>query len=116
MVHLSRGRLDPPSAEVRSEVDIVCAMARELLGPDHLVPWESFVEDYDRIRDAIADVVPGCADFNAKVREPDGFQLPNPPRDSRTFPTTTGRANLSSAPLVGARARRSPRAADPALP
>ncbi len=32
MVHLSRGSLHPPSDEVRSEVEIVCQLARTLLG------------------------------------------------------------------------------------
>ncbi|OBF44560.1 hypothetical protein A5719_06470 [Mycolicibacterium peregrinum] len=99
MVHLSRGSLTPPSEHLRSEVAIVCQLARELLGPEHPVPWEQFNGDYDRIRDAIADVVPGCADYNRKVRQPDGFQLPHPPRDSREFRTTTGKANFSVQPL-----------------
>ncbi|QZY47073.1 FdhF/YdeP family oxidoreductase [Mycolicibacterium austroafricanum] len=99
MVHLSRGGLTPPSEYLRSEVAIVCEMARAVLGPDHPVPWESFAADYDLIRDAIADVVPGCAHYNSRVRRPDGFQLPHPPRDSREFPTTTGRANFSVEPL-----------------
>ncbi|MDF2825732.1 MAG: oxidoreductase alpha (molybdopterin) subunit, partial [Mycobacterium sp.] len=95
MVHLSRGGLHPPSAQLRSEVAIVCQLAHALLGPDHPVPWLSFVDDYDRIRDAIAAVVPGCADYNTKVRRPDGFQLPHPPRDSREFRTSTGKANFA---------------------
>ncbi|HEY4610909.1 MAG TPA: molybdopterin dinucleotide binding domain-containing protein, partial [Ilumatobacteraceae bacterium] len=99
MVHLSRGSLKPPSDEVRSEVSIVCQLARTLLGPDHPVPWEKFNDDYDQIRDAIAAVVPGCADYNTKVRQPDGFQLPHPPRDSREFPTSTGKANFALNPL-----------------
>ncbi len=99
MVHLSRGSLKPPSDEVRSEVSIVCHLARTLLGPDHPVPWEKFNDDYDQIRDAIAAVVPGCADYNTKVRQPDGFQLPHPPRDSREFPTRTGKANFALDPL-----------------
>lgn len=99
MVHLSRGSLTPPSEHLRSEVAIVCQLARELLGPEHPVPWEQFNGDYDRIRDAIADVVPGCEDYNRKVRQPDGFQLPHPPRDSREFRTTTGKANFSVQPL-----------------
>lgn len=99
MVHLSRGSLTPPSEHLRSEVAIVCQLARVLLGPDHPVPWEQFNADYDRIRDAIADVVPGCEDYNRKVRQPDGFQLPHPPRDSREFRTTTGKANFSVQPL-----------------
>ncbi|WP_319437544.1 FdhF/YdeP family oxidoreductase [Mycobacterium sp. RTGN5] len=95
MVHLSRGSLTPPSDEVRSEVAIVCQLARAVLGPDHPVPWESFAADYDAIRDAIAAVVPGCVDYNKRVRQPDGFQLPHPPRDSREFPTITGKANFA---------------------
>ncbi|MFF0492816.1 FdhF/YdeP family oxidoreductase [Nocardia sp. NPDC004068] len=95
MVHLSTGRLTPVGAELRSEVAIVCELARELLGPEHPVPWERFRGDYDTIRDAIGRVVPGCADYNRKVRERNGFQLPHPPRDAREFRTGTGRANFA---------------------
>ncbi|HPZ96065.1 MAG TPA: molybdopterin dinucleotide binding domain-containing protein, partial [Mycobacterium sp.] len=100
MVHLSRGGLEPPGPEVRSEVAIICGLARAVLGPDHPVPWERFARDYDAIRDEIAAVVPGFADYNRRVREPDGFQLPHPPRDSREFPTATGKANFALAPLA----------------
>ena len=99
MVHLSRGSLRPPSEHLRSEVAIVCELARTVLGADHPVPWESFIGDYDRIRDVIADVIPGCADYNTRVRRPDGFQLPHPPRDAREFTTATGKANFSVNPL-----------------
>ncbi|MDT5057731.1 MAG: hypothetical protein QOF66_6097 [Mycobacterium sp.] len=99
MVHLSRGSLTPPSEALRSEVAIVCQLARTLLGPDHGVPWQQFIGDYDRVRNAIAAVVPGCTDYNARVRAPDGFQLPHPPRDAREFPTHTGKANFSVEPL-----------------
>jgi anaerobic selenocysteine-containing dehydrogenase len=98
-VHLSRGSLPPPGAEVRSEVAIICGLARRVLGPAHPVNWESFADDYDRIRDEIAAVVPGCADYNQRVRAPDGFGLPHPPRDSRDFPTATGKANFAANPL-----------------
>ncbi|MEV0087007.1 FdhF/YdeP family oxidoreductase [Saccharopolyspora sp. NPDC050642] len=95
VVHASRGRLTPASEHLLSEVAIICRLARELLGPDHPVRWESFERDYDVIRDHIAQVVPGCEDYNRRVREPDGFVLPHPPRDSRTFPTATGKANFT---------------------
>lgn len=100
MVHLSRGGLEPPGPEVRSEVAIICGLASALLGGDHPVPWDRFSSDYDTIRDEIAAVVPGCADYNHRVRQPDGFQLPHPPRDSREFPTATGKANFAVAPLA----------------
>ncbi|MGV9719798.1 FdhF/YdeP family oxidoreductase [Nocardia beijingensis] len=95
MVHLSTGRLRPVSDQLRSEVAIVCELARAVLGPDHPVPWARFARDYDSIRDAIARVVPGCADYNAKVRGRGGFQLPHPPRDAREFRTATGKANFA---------------------
>ena len=99
MVHLSRGSLRPPSTEVRSEVEIICRLARETLGPQHPVPWERFAADYDTIRDEIAAVIPGCEDYNRRVRRPDGFQMAHPPRDNREFHTATGRANFAVNPL-----------------
>jgi formate dehydrogenase major subunit len=95
MVHLSRGSLTPASDQLRSEVAIVCGIAQALFGPGHSVPWSEFTADYDRIRDSIARVVPGFEDFNRKVRQPDGFGLPHPPRDERRFVTDTGKANFT---------------------
>jgi molybdopterin-dependent oxidoreductase alpha subunit len=95
VVHRSRGRLAPPGEDLLSEVAILCRLASTLFGPDHPVPWQRMEHDYDVIREHIAAVVPGCADYNTRVRTKDGFVLPHPPRDSRTFPTSTGRANLT---------------------
>jgi molybdopterin-dependent oxidoreductase alpha subunit len=99
-VHLSRGGLDPASEYLRSEVSIVCRLALATLGEDHPVPWRTFEADYDTIRDAISRVVVGFDDFNTKVRQPEGFLLPHPPRDSRSFPTRTGKANFATNPLA----------------
>ncbi len=95
MVHLSTGRLKPVSEHLRSEIAIVCELAQMLLGADHPVPWAQYQQDYDKIRDAIARVVPGCADYNKRVRDRNGFVLPHPPRDSREFRTATGKANFA---------------------
>jgi anaerobic selenocysteine-containing dehydrogenase len=95
MVHLSTGRLKPVGEQLRSEVVIVCELAQALFGADHTVPWARFARDYDSVRDAIACVVPGCSDYNSKVRERNGFQLPHPPRDAREFRTATGKANFA---------------------
>ncbi|WP_454199691.1 FdhF/YdeP family oxidoreductase [Nocardia sp. Marseille-Q1738] len=95
MVHLSTGRLKPVSDQLRSEVAIVCELAQALFGADHPVPWARFARDYDAIRDAMSRVVPGCSDYNTKVRQRNGFQLPHPPRDAREFRTATGKANFA---------------------
>ena len=100
MVHSSRGGLRPPARGLLSEVAIVSRLARATLGPQDSTPWEDFADDYDTVRDRIARVVPGFDDFNTKVRRPGGFALPHGPRDSRSFPTTTGKANFSVNPLT----------------
>ncbi|GAA4864324.1 FdhF/YdeP family oxidoreductase [Kitasatospora terrestris] len=100
MVHSSRGGLRPPADDLLSEVRIVARLARAVLGPQDGLPWEEFGDSYDTVRDRISRVVPGFDDFNAKVRRPGGFALPHGPRDSRTFPTATGKANFSVNPLT----------------
>ncbi|RPF32732.1 FdhF/YdeP family oxidoreductase [Streptomyces sp. TLI_185] len=99
MVHASRGRLEPASTHLLSEPAIVCRLARRVLGEDNTVPWEEFEKDYATIRDRIARVVPGFEDFNARVARPGGFTLPHAPRDERRFPTATGKANFTAAPV-----------------
>jgi molybdopterin-dependent oxidoreductase alpha subunit len=94
-VHSSHGKLEPASAQLMSEVAIVCRLARRVLGADSPIPWQEFEADYDTIRDRIARVVPGCTDYNTRVREPDGFVLPHPPRDERKWPTKRGLAEIT---------------------
>ncbi|MEU8435386.1 FdhF/YdeP family oxidoreductase [Streptomyces sp. NPDC029216] len=99
MVHASRGNLAPASPHLLSEPAIVARMARAVLGTASKTPWEDFEGDYAAIRDRIARVVPGFGDFNARVARPGGFQLPHGPRDERRFPTKTGKANFTAAPV-----------------
>ncbi|MEU6345449.1 FdhF/YdeP family oxidoreductase [Streptomyces sp. NPDC046977] len=98
MVHASRGGLRPAGPHLLSEPAIICRLARAVL-PHSAVDWQGLEGDYDRIRDHIARVIPGFDDFNAKVRRPGGFTLPHAPRDSRRFPTATGRAHFSADPV-----------------
>ncbi|MFI9025906.1 FdhF/YdeP family oxidoreductase [Streptomyces sp. NPDC053560] len=99
MVHASRGRLAPASPHLLSEPAIVCRLARRVLGEDSRTPWEEFEQDYAAVRDRIARVVPGFEDFNTRVASPGGFALPHAPRDDRRFPTATGKANFTAAPV-----------------
>ncbi|MET9864092.1 FdhF/YdeP family oxidoreductase [Streptomyces smyrnaeus] len=99
MVHASRGRLEPAGEQLLSEPAIVARLARAVLGEASSTPWAQFEGDYGLIRDRIARVVPGFEDFNAKVARPGGFALPHAPRDERRFPTATGKANFTAAPM-----------------
>jgi molybdopterin-dependent oxidoreductase alpha subunit len=93
MVHASAGLVHPPSTELKSEVAIVCGIARATLPRDG-IDWSAFEENYDLIRERIEDVFPTLfRDFNRRIRHPGGFHLPIPPRD-RVWNTPTGRANF----------------------
>jgi molybdopterin-dependent oxidoreductase alpha subunit len=98
-VHRSEGKLDPAAPDLPSEVSIVCRLALALWPDGGGVDWSALEADHDAIRDRIAAVVPGFERYNERVREPGGFVLPHPPRDSRTFPTATGRARFTVNPL-----------------
>ena len=98
-VHASRGRLKPSSDQLRSEVDIVATMAQAVLGDRYGIDWAAMKADYTQIRRHIAAVVPGCAAYHEKAEQPGGFVLPHPPRDTRTFETTVGKAIFATSPL-----------------
>jgi len=91
VVQQSRGSLAPASPELLSEPQIVARLARATLEDRTSVDWEALASDYDRVRAHIERVVPGFENYNARVREPGGFYLPNAVRD-RVFNTASGKA------------------------
>jgi molybdopterin-dependent oxidoreductase alpha subunit len=97
-VHASRGVLEPAGEHLLSEVEIVCGMARAVLGEESRVPWGGFAADYDLIRERIGRVVPGFERFNERVREKGGFYVPNGPRDG-VFTTPSGKARFIAHPI-----------------
>ena len=98
-VHASRGPLAPASPHLRSEVAIVTGIAERTLGDRYGLDWAGMRDDYRRIRTHISRVVPGCETYEVSVDRPGGFVLPHPPRDSRTFPTASGRAEFTASPI-----------------
>ncbi|MCX7520883.1 FdhF/YdeP family oxidoreductase [Microbacterium sp. STN6] len=94
-IHASKGNLTPVAPTLLSEISVVTRLARAVLGDKVPVDWAHFEHNYDSIRRHIGHVVPGCDDFNLKVRAPGGFDLPHGPRDTRTFPTKTGKAMIT---------------------
>jgi molybdopterin-dependent oxidoreductase alpha subunit len=91
VVHTSKGVLTPPSPQLLSEIAIVCRLAKATFEDNTTINWPDLYQNYDLIRDLIEKVVPGFDDFNQKVRQPEGFYLPNPPREQR-FDTIDGKA------------------------
>ena len=92
-VTASRGVLEPVSAEVLPEVEIVCRMALATL-PDSRVDWAGCMHDYAPIRELIAAVYPEIyTGFNERIQQPHGFHLDISPR-RRVWPTPNGKANI----------------------
>ncbi|MBT1063737.1 FdhF/YdeP family oxidoreductase [Bowmanella sp. Y26] len=92
MVHLSFGQLPPCSEQLRSEPAIVAGMAKATLG-NQPVDWDYLIADYSRIRDLIADTIPGFEDFNARLQHPGGFHLGNAAAERR-WNTQSGKAQF----------------------
>src|SRR6266851_2564706 len=93
MVHASGGLNTPASEHLLSEPAIVAGMARATLGERSVVDWEDFAADYDRIRDAIEEVIPIFQGYNARIRVPGGFHLTSTARE-RIWTTASGKANF----------------------
>ncbi|HVW12169.1 MAG TPA: FdhF/YdeP family oxidoreductase [Mucilaginibacter sp.] len=85
----SKGVLTPVSDQLLSETQIVCRLAKATLNGRTKVNWDLYQSNYDHIRDVIEKVIPGCDDYNKRIREPGGFYLPNSPRE-RKFKTPKG--------------------------
>jgi len=98
VVHLSRGVLKPASEHLRSEPAIIAGMAEATLAGRTTVDWAGLMADYDRIREHIEHVVPGFTQYNARVRQPGGFYLPNPPYQGQ-FKTKSKRAKFTVHPI-----------------
>ena len=110
VVAQSRGVVDPVVSTLKSEVAILCELAKHVVadvpvskestvtvsGPDgkHYINWDALVANYDLIRDLVEKVVPGFNNYNQMVRRPGGFYIPNGPRD-RKFKTTDGKAHFT---------------------
>ena len=99
VVHASRGGLEPASAHLLSETQIVAQLATATLGDKSPTDWNAFAANYDTLRDAIERTIPGFDNFNERVREPGGFYLPNPPRDETRFDTPDGKAHFTVHPI-----------------
>ena len=95
VVHKSQGGLKPASSMLRSEPWIVASLASTTLESNH-IDWMGLANSYDRIRDLMSDCLSGFEDYNERVRQTNGFYLPNPPRDSRSFNTYDGKAHFTT--------------------
>jgi len=93
VVHSSKGVLTPPSKFVESEPVIVANIAKASLEQSK-VDWDFLTEDYNNIRDLIDKTIDGFENFNERVKQPIGFELPNGARTGN-FTTPNKKANFT---------------------
>jgi len=92
-IHGSRGVIAPAGANLLSEPAIIAGLAKAALELNPLVPWDEWVADYGRVRDAIETTYPDVfRDYNSRVFA-GGFHRPLPARQ-RQWKTDTGSANF----------------------
>jgi len=94
-VHKSQGTLEPASNQLMSEPEIIAKMAAHTLGEESEVPWMKMSQDYNLIRDAIEAVLEGFGNYNARVKDNEGFYLPNNARKADFSKLPEGKAQFS---------------------
>lgn len=92
--HASRGQVEPASEHLLSEPAIVAGIAKAALVRNCSVPWDEWVADYSRVRDAIEKTYPKIfGGFNRRMDTPGGFPKPLAARE-RNWETESGRAEF----------------------
>lgn len=93
IVHSSTGSLNPPSKHLMSEPGIIASIAASTLGNND-INWEELVTDYDKIRDLIAKAIKGFENYNERLKNDNGFELPNGARNGE-FNTPSKKAQFT---------------------
>lgn len=92
--HASDGLADPTDPTIRSEAAIIAAIAKACLPANPQVPWDDWVGDYAKVRDAIEATWPDVfKGFNQRFRDPGGLPKPNAARE-RKWETDSGKAQF----------------------
>lgn len=102
-VRLSAGGGAPPAGELKSEVELVCALAARVL-PGGPFPFER-MKDHRAIREAIARVVPGYEAIAALDGAGREFHVAGRTFHEPRFATPSGRARAVVTPLPSFRPR-----------
>jgi molybdopterin-dependent oxidoreductase alpha subunit len=93
-MHGSWGQVTPASEHLLSEPKIIAEFAKATLASNPKVPWDEWIGDYSKIRNAIAGTYPDIFhNFNARMWTPGGFHRPLGARH-RKWETKNGKANF----------------------
>jgi len=82
-------------AGLKSEVEVIAAIARKVLGDNHGVDWQS-MEQHGRIREAIAAIIPGYEKIGEIDKTKKEFQISGRTFHEPKFNTPSGKAIFHS--------------------
>jgi len=82
-----------------SEPEIVANIPFAKIGQSSSINWIEMGQDYELIRDKIAKVIVGFDQYNQKIKDNNGFYLPNNVREADFSKLPGGRAIFSVCPL-----------------
>ena len=86
--------------QLRSEPAIIAGLAKSTLDANPTVDWDAWVDDYERIREAIAQTYPETfTGMSRRMWQPGGFHRPLGARN-RKWNTGTGKANFIAPPSL----------------
>ena len=92
--HGSRGQVKPASPHLLSEPAIVAGIAKATLGDNPRAPWDEWVADYGKVRQAIEKTWPATfKGLDEKMFQPGGIPRPLAARE-RKWNTRSGKANF----------------------
>ncbi|THF47330.1 FdhF/YdeP family oxidoreductase [Allorhizobium terrae] len=94
-IYGSVGSAEPPSRHLRSEVAIICGLAKATLPENPQLRWDAWTAHYSEIRDLISNTYPDkFADFNERLFQPGGFYKGNSAREM-DWKTESGKAQFT---------------------
>lgn len=94
-IYGSVGKASPAADTLLSEPAIVAELAKAVLPSDRQAPWDDWVGDYGKVRDAIERTYPDKFErFNERLFTPGGFWKGNP-ASHREWETESGKAEFN---------------------
>ncbi|MFZ9046431.1 MAG: FdhF/YdeP family oxidoreductase [Cyclobacteriaceae bacterium] len=93
-VHQSKGGLAPASEHLKSEPEIVSAIANAYFKNNTPIPWKKMGSDYDLTRLKMSEVLIGFKDYSERSKG-NGFYLPNNAREANFSFVEGGKAKFT---------------------
>ncbi len=95
-IYGSIGKRKPASPQLKSELAIVCAIAKATLAAHPQQKWDAWTDDYRLVRALISKTWPDqFADMETRMNAPGGFYRGNPAHE-RIWQTQSGKAEFTT--------------------